>query len=469
MIDNVVTADPSTSRKLTPEVRRGLLGLGLGNALEWYDWMVFGLLSAYIGPNFFRSQEPLSATLNTLAVFAVGFAFRPLGGVILGTVADRIGRRRVMLLSIVLMAVTTLVIAVTPGYAAIGAWAGVILLVCRCVQGISTGIEAPLSTSHAVELAPPGREGMVAGLMSFYVNLGILMASLVSFASSLMIGGAAMGEWGWRVPFIVGSLFGFVVVYLRRSLPETMRPEELAAAKTSGVWSGIRRHWLAILAIIFVVGAAQAYNYAWNVGLPTAARSSFKEDPTAVFALMTALAVVLVVGSWAYAPGEGLAGARMGAVVSEAQFAQDAAAVRGAVERGAELLAGAHDADPTGGLFFPPAVLAGMAEDDPIVTEEVFGPVAAVLEVPDYEAGLAAVNSSRYGLTAGICTDSLALATDFAARAQAGVVKVNRPTSGLDLNAPFGGVKDSSTNTFREQGRSAVEFYTWGKTVYLGV
>ncbi|WP_433876269.1 MFS transporter [Sinomonas atrocyanea] len=298
MIDNVVTADPSTSRKLTPEVRRGLLGLGLGNALEWYDWMVFGLLSAYIGPNFFPSQEPLSATLNTLAVFAVGFAFRPLGGVILGTVADRIGRRRVMLLSIVLMAVTTLVIAVTPGYAAIGAWAGVILLVCRCVQGISTGIEAPLSTSHAVELAPPGREGMVAGLMSFYVNLGILMASLVSFASSLMIGGAAMGEWGWRVPFIVGSLFGFVVVYLRRSLPETMRPEELAAAKTSGVWGGIRRHWLAILAIIFVVGAAQAYNYAWNVGLPTAARSSFKEDPTAVFALTTALAVVLVVGSW---------------------------------------------------------------------------------------------------------------------------------------------------------------------------
>ncbi|WP_430296248.1 MFS transporter [Sinomonas sp. B1-1] len=298
MIDNVVTADPSTSRKLTPEVRRGLLGLGLGNALEWYDWMVFGLLSAYIGPNFFPSQEPLSATLNTLAVFAVGFAFRPLGGVILGTVADRIGRRRVMLLSIVLMAVTTLVIAVTPGYAAIGAWAGVILLVCRCVQGISTGIEAPLSTSHAVELAPPGREGMVAGLMSFYVNLGILMASLVSFASSLMIGGAAMGEWGWRVPFIVGSLFGFVVVYLRRSLPETMRPEELAAAKTSGVWGGIRRHWLAVLAIIFVVGAAQAYNYAWNVGLPTAARSSFKEDPTAVFALTTALAVVLVVGSW---------------------------------------------------------------------------------------------------------------------------------------------------------------------------
>ncbi|MDJ0417568.1 aldehyde dehydrogenase family protein [Rhodococcus opacus] len=82
---------------------------------------------------------------------------------------------------------------------------------------------------------------------------------------------------------------------------------------------------------------------------------------------------------------------------------------------------------------------------------------------------LSATHLARYGLTAGICTDSLARSTDFAARAQAGVVKINRPTAGLDLNVPFGGVKDSSTNTFREQGRSAVDFYTWGKTVDTGV
>ena len=177
----------------------------------------------------------------------------------------------------------------------------------------------------------------------------------------------------------------------------------------------------------------------------------------------------LVLEAGAYTPGDGAEGARMGAVVSEAQLEQDAAAVRGAVERGASLLTGTYDADPSRGFLFPPAVLTQVSPDDPAVTEEIFGPVVAVLEVPDYESGLAAVNASRYGLTAGICTDSLARATDFAARAQAGVVKVNRPTSGLDLNVPFGGVKDSSTNTFREQGRTAIEFYTWGKTVYLGV
>ncbi|MFC9760288.1 MFS transporter [Rhodococcus jostii] len=297
MLDTTVKA-PSSQQRLTPEVRKGLLGLGLGNALEWYDWMVFGLLSAFIGPNFFPSTDPLSATLNTLAVFAVGFAFRPLGGVMLGTVADRIGRRRVMLISISTMAVTTLIIAITPGYAQIGAWAGAILVACRIVQGVSTGIEAPLSTAHAVELVPAGREGLVAGVMSFYVNLGVLLASLISFLCSLIIGGAAMGEWGWRIPFVVGAVFGVVVVYLRRALPETMRPEELSDNTTGAVWTGVRKHWLSVLAIIFVVGAAQAYNYAWNVGLPAAARSNFKENPTSVFALTTALGVVLVVGSW---------------------------------------------------------------------------------------------------------------------------------------------------------------------------
>lgn len=302
--DNAVTS-PSPARssrtkheKFTPEVRKGLLGLGLGNALEWYDWMVFGLLSAFIGPNFFPNTDPLSATLNALAVFAVGFAFRPLGGILLGTLADRVGRRRVMLLSIMLMAGTTLIIAVTPSYQQIGAWAGIILLVCRVLQGISTGIEAPLSTSHALELAPEGREGYVAGLMSFYVNIGILLASLVSFLCSLVLGGAVMAEWGWRVPFIIGALFGFVVLYLRRSLPETLKAEEMAGNTPRAVWSGVRKHWLSVLAIVFVVGAAQAYNYAWNVGLPSAARSGFKEDPTAVFALTTVLGVILVAGSW---------------------------------------------------------------------------------------------------------------------------------------------------------------------------
>ncbi|HEX6452852.1 MAG TPA: MFS transporter [Trebonia sp.] len=289
---SVEVARPSTTS------RRALLGLGLGNTLEWYDWQIFGLLSAFIGPHFFPDTDPVAATLSALAVFAVGFAMRPLGAAVFGTVADRVGRRAVMLGSVGLMAVTALVIAITPGYASIGVWAGVILLVCRLLQGLSTGIEAPLSTSYAVELSPAGREGRAAGLISLYVNVGILLASLASFFTSLIIGDGAMESWGWRVPFILGAILGLTALYMRRALPETLHAEsEEVEPSTGAVWRGVGRHWVALLAILFVVGTAQAYNYAWNVGLPSLARSTFHENPTAVFALTSVLGLLLVIGS----------------------------------------------------------------------------------------------------------------------------------------------------------------------------
>lgn len=273
-----------------------MLGLGLGNTLEWYDWMIFGLLAAYIGPQFFASQDPVSSTLNALAVFAVGFCVRPLGGVLLGTVADRIGRRRVMLWSVALMAVTTLCIALLPTYDSIGVWAGVLLLACRLLQGLSAGIEAPLSTTYAMEVMPSGQEGRAAGYISFFQNLGILLASLVSFTTSYIIGGDAMSTWGWRIPMLVGAAMSFFVLYLRRTLPETLSEDE-KPERTSGTWEGLGRHWLGVVAIIFVVGAAQAFNYAWNVGLPSLARSSFGENPTTIFALTSAFGVIMLIGS----------------------------------------------------------------------------------------------------------------------------------------------------------------------------
>lgn len=297
MIPTSIDKTTRQRQKLTPAARRGLLGLGLGGTLEWLDWMMFGLLASYIGPKFFPGSDPVTGTLDALAVFAVGFLFRPLGGVVLGTLADRIGRRKVMLLSITVMAATSLAIAICPTYQQIGVAAGIILVLCRVVQGISTGVEAPLATAQAVELVPDGREGMVAGVMSFFVNIGIFLAPFVTLVTSAAVGGAAMADWGWRVPFAVGAAVGLVTIYIRRTLPETMTHEEMETATTGSVWTGIRKGWLSILAIVFVVGAVQAYNYAWNVGLPNAARVSMKEDPTAVFGLTTVLGLILVVGS----------------------------------------------------------------------------------------------------------------------------------------------------------------------------
>lgn len=168
----------------------------------------------------------------------------------------------------------------------------------------------------------------------------------------------------------------------------------------------------------------------------------------------------------AFVPGDGLAeGTTMGPVVSDDQLSTDVAAVERARGEGATVVTGGEATD---GAFFAPTVLTGVAHDSHVARHEVFGPVVAVMGVADYDEGLARVNDSQYGLTAGICTTNLRYAHDFSDRAQVGVVKINRPTTGLDLNVPFGGVKDSSSNTFREQGATAIEFYTWGKTIYLG-
>ncbi|WP_158168213.1 aldehyde dehydrogenase family protein [Mycolicibacterium smegmatis] len=163
--------------------------------------------------------------------------------------------------------------------------------------------------------------------------------------------------------------------------------------------------------------------------------------------------------------GNGLdPGTTMGPVVSDAQLAKDVTAIHAAVEAGFD----AGEVTEPKGQFLAPVVFSGVPHDHPLVTREVFGPVVGVIDVADYQEGLNLVNDSPYGLTAGICTRDLGKAYDFAARVRVGVVKINRPTTGLDLNVPFGGVRDSSTNTFREQGERAVDFYTWTKSVYIG-
>jgi aldehyde dehydrogenase (NAD+) len=123
---------------------------------------------------------------------------------------------------------------------------------------------------------------------------------------------------------------------------------------------------------------------------------------------------------------------------------------------------------PPRGLFLAPTVLAGVRPDDRVAREEVFGPVLAVLDASGLGHAIDLLNDSAYGLSAGIVTNDLTAASRFAREAQAGVIKVNRPTGGVELNVPFGGVKDSSTNTYREQGRTALDFFTWTKSIYTG-
>ena len=178
------------------------------------------------------------------------------------------------------------------------------------------------------------------------------------------------------------------------------------------------------------------------------------------------LVAALVAQAARYQPGNGRsAGVLMGPVVSEDQLARDRQAVERAGADGARTVTGGRSIN---GLLFEPTVIERVRREQPLWRDEVFGPVIAVMRADGPAHAIELANDTAYGLAAGIVTNDLAQASRFVERVQAGVVKVNRPTTGLELSAPFGGVKDSSTNTFREQGWVATEFFSSSKTVYLG-
>lgn len=295
------TAPQQLQGKASKTERRNLRALSWGHALEWYDWAIFGLLSVYLGAAFFPSGDPLASTLNALAVFAVGFVARPLGGVVFGFVADRFGRRKIMIWAIAAVAIGSFVIGVLPDYGTIGIAAPIIVVTARLLQGLSAGVEAPLGTAYALELVP-NRPGYVAGFFAFFNNLGNLLAPLSIFCISSLLGPDVLAEWGWRIPFVIGGVFGLLVLWLRRTLPETMDTEAVhsvgaVATPKSSVWRDVRKYWLSVLAAIFIVGAIQAYNYTWIAGLPNLANGTFGEDPTAVFAITTGMGIFLTLGA----------------------------------------------------------------------------------------------------------------------------------------------------------------------------
>lgn len=309
LTDATIPGGPQVQRgtgpkQVTRQERRHLLALSWGHALEWFDWAMFGLLSVYIGAAFFPSGSVVTETLSALAVFAVGFIARPIGGVVFGFIADRVGRKIIMVGAIGVVAGASLLIGVLPDYNTIGILAPIAVVVLRLLQGLSAGIEAPLGTAYALELVPE-RPGYVAGYFAFFNNFGNLLAPLSAFAISAALGPELMGEWGWRLPFILGGLLGLVVLYLRRTLPETLRTQAIKVGEEvdplepadPGVWATLREHWLAVLSVVFIVGAMMSFMYAFLTGLPNLANGSYAENPTAVFAITTGLSIFLTLGA----------------------------------------------------------------------------------------------------------------------------------------------------------------------------
>lgn len=193
----------------------------IGNALEWYDFVVYGFFASVLAQAFFPSGDDTAALLLAFATFGAGFCTRPLGGVYFGFYADRKGRKAALQLIMFLMTGAVAVIAFAPTYAAVGLFAPLLVVAGRLLQGFATGGEFASSTAFLVEIAPAGRRGLYGSLQMVGQGLSILLGTLAGIVVAGAFSAEALHEWAWRLPFLAGLLIGPVGVYIRRNLDET--------------------------------------------------------------------------------------------------------------------------------------------------------------------------------------------------------------------------------------------------------
>ncbi|MFH8573608.1 MFS transporter [Streptomyces sp. NPDC017993] len=256
-----------------PSQLRQLAAASVGNAVEWYDWYAYSFLAVYFADQVFPkgTGNSLVPLLSTFAVFAVGFFMRPVGGLLMGAVADRRGRRAALTVTILLMGGGSLLVALTPTYASGGVLAPVVLVIARLVQGLSVGGEFAASTTFLVESAGPGRRGLFSSFQYVSTTVGQLLASGTAALLAALLTEGQMGQWGWRVAFFVGALLSLLGLWIRSGAQETRSAAQQAAARP-GLFEALRRHPRQSLLICGITAGGTIAYYTWTTYLPTYAQ-----------------------------------------------------------------------------------------------------------------------------------------------------------------------------------------------------
>ncbi len=277
-----ITAD-DPSRETTSLDWKAVGAVALGNMLEFYDFITFSFFAVDIGRAFFPSKDPTTSLLSSLAVFWSGFLMRPLGGVVIGALADRAGRKPAMVLTIALMALGMLMLAATPSVATIGVAAPIIVIAGRLIQGFALGGEVGPSTAYLLEAAPQKRRAFFASWQTASQGVAAILAGSISLALSLSLQKSALDSWGWRVPFFLGIAIVPVGILIRSHLPETAgegQDPEAARSSIDVLRLLVVEHGPRLLLTLLVIMAATVSFYI-GANMPTYAQSSLKFSKTA--------------------------------------------------------------------------------------------------------------------------------------------------------------------------------------------
>lgn len=294
-------------------VRRAVKAAALGNAMEWFDFGIYSYLAVTLGKVFFPSGNSTTSLLSSFATFAVAFLVRPVGGTVFGPLGDRIGRKKVLALTMILMALGTFTIGLIPDYATIGFWSPVLLILFRLVQGFSTGGEYGGASTFIAEYAPDRRRGFFGSFLEFGTLAGYVGAAGLVTVLSYVLSGNSLTAWGWRIPFLVAGPLGGIGLYLRLRLDETPAFQRLAADSSSavpaaraaqGVESAARGEFRAIFVekrqrLLLCVALVAAYNitdYMLLSYMPTYLSDELKYSTTHGL-LILLIAMVLMMGA----------------------------------------------------------------------------------------------------------------------------------------------------------------------------
>jgi MHS family citrate/tricarballylate:H+ symporter-like MFS transporter len=233
-----------------------------GNALEFYDFLTFSFFAIQIGAVFFPGKDTTSSLLLTLATFGVGFATRPLGGVVIGTLGDTWGRKPAMLFSFGLMGASVVGLALTPSYASIGWYAPTLAVLFRLLQGFALGGEVGPATAFLLEVAPPHRRGLYVSLQNATQYFATLCAGVVGLVLATVLSPAALTQWGWRVALLIGAAVVPFALVIRKNLPETLHETRGRPGSRRGPMGGLL--WVGTLGLCMLASltiATYTMNY----------------------------------------------------------------------------------------------------------------------------------------------------------------------------------------------------------------
>ncbi|USW93002.1 citrate-proton symporter [Pseudomonas proteolytica] len=279
--------------------RKSIFAVVLGNAVEFFDFGVYATFAVMIGHTFFPSDSAFVSLMLSVTAFGIGFIVRPLGAVLIGAYADRVGRKPAMLLTLVMMAVGTGSIAILPGYETIGIAAPILLVVTRMIQGLAWGGEAGPATTYILEAAPPHKRGTYACWQVVAQGVAAMAAGLVGYTLTKVMSPEDLNSWGWRVPFVFGLLVLPIGIYIRRNLAETFHGQGETTSTGDLVREVCGKHRRALVLGLLILSGSTITQYFLNY-MTTFALTELKL-PTSISMLSTlvagaAMAVCAVAG-----------------------------------------------------------------------------------------------------------------------------------------------------------------------------